>query len=175
MRKQLYLDIKNALKSILDTEGQQVFQHFDLWNQQVEFLEQETPFNCPAIFIEFVPIQWNQLGQNKQDAELQVKIHIVTEWWAQTHDSSPVADEMLNYLDLPDVVVRKLNNFATSLGNKFMRIRSEINHNHERRLDSIEVFKCQVIDTSATATYTSVEVTPVIAVNPPEPEPTPED
>lgn len=178
MRKQLYLDIKNALKSIVDSEDNPVFKHFDLWNQQVEFLEEETPFERPAVFIELSPLAWNQVGLKKQEAELQVKIHIVTDWWAQTHDSSPVEDEMLAYLDIADVVVRKLNNFAASSGNTFMRIRSETNHNHERVVDSVEVFKCSVIDTSATATYTVVEnVVPVVSVNPPEvvPEPVPED
>jgi len=69
MKKQLYLDIKNRLKTITDSTGNQLFQHFDLWNRQVEFIEQETPFTCPAVFVEFMPHTWRTLGNRVQDAE----------------------------------------------------------------------------------------------------------
>ncbi|MBR3571668.1 MAG: hypothetical protein IKN99_00215, partial [Bacteroidales bacterium] len=70
MKKQLYLAIKNRLKNIPGADGQPLFKHFDLWNQQVEFIEQETPFQTPAIFVEFQPLQWRTLGNRVQDADL---------------------------------------------------------------------------------------------------------
>ena len=155
MRKTLYLDIKNCLKAITDTNGVPVFKHFDLWNQQVEFIEQETPFAVPAIFIEFKPIEWQQLGFNKQHADALIRVHVVTPWFAQTADYSPLESEMLDYLDLPDLVVKALDNFAPAAGNKFMRINSITNHNHERYVESVEEYKCHVSDISAVTEFTT--------------------
>jgi len=155
MRKAFYKGIKNKLKAITDSNGDQVFKHFDLWNQNVEFIEQENPFDVPAIFIEITPLKWNQQGFNKQDADAVLRIHIVTPWYAQTADYSPMEDEMLDYLDLPDLVVNALANFAPAAGNKMMRTNSITNHNHERYVDSVEEYICNVIDTSATTAFTN--------------------
>lgn len=155
MRKALYKNIKNKIKSITDSNGEQIFKHFDLWNQQVEYIEKETPFEVPAIFIEIQALKWNQQGFNKQDADAVIRIHIVTPWFGQTADYSPLEDEMLDYLDLPDIVVKNLANFAPTGGNKMMRINSITNHNHERYVDSVEEYICNVIDTSATTEFTT--------------------
>ncbi len=169
MRKNLYLEIKNCLKEIKDTQGVPIFRHFDLWNQQVDFLEQETPFDVPAIFIELQPIVWEQLGYNKQYAEAVIRVHIVTPWYSQTADYSTLENVMLNYLDLPDLVVKALDNFAPSAGNKFMRIRSITNHNHERLVDSVEEYKCRISDISAITEFTTpINIDDVIINNEPE-------
>ena len=43
MRTFLYTSITDHLKKLLDSEGKPLIQHIDLWNEQVEFIEQETP------------------------------------------------------------------------------------------------------------------------------------
>ena len=82
MKKQLYLAIVDRLKDIPGPDGESLFKHFDLWNQQVEFIEQETPFQCPAVFVEFLPLQWQTMGNRVQSADLTTRLHIVTEWHA---------------------------------------------------------------------------------------------
>lgn len=161
MRKQLYLDIKEALKSI-ENNSEQVFKHFDLWNKQVQFIEQETPFQTPAVFIEFDTINWNQMGMRQQNADVTVRLHVVTKWYGKTADNSPIELNALKYLDLPDLINHKLMNYSPSSGNTFMRFQSIINHDHEKYLDSIEVYKCNVQDTSARNQYSQVSVTPVV-------------
>lgn len=52
MRTFLYTSLTDHLKKLTDLEGEQLIKHIDLWNEQVEFIEQETPFATPAIFIE---------------------------------------------------------------------------------------------------------------------------
>lgn len=53
--------------------------YVDLWNQNVEFIEQENAWPTPAVFIEFSPIEW---GANHQGelyfTESSVVLHIVT-------------------------------------------------------------------------------------------------
>jgi hypothetical protein len=149
MRKQLYLDIKKRLKTVKNETGEQLFQHFDLWNRQVEFIEQETPFACPAIFVEFDTINWRTLGLRVQDCELTVRLHIVTEWYAGTADYSPTEQQALEFLDIIDNVVAVMQNFQTGYMNNWMRSKSITNHDHERYVDSVEEYICNLRDTSA--------------------------
>lgn len=149
MKKQLYLDIKNRLKTIKDANDEPLFKHFDLWNQQVEFIEQETPFQCPAIFVEFLTHHWKTLGNKVQETELFIRLHIVTEWFAQTADYSATEEQALDYLDIVDAVVAVMQNFSATGTNGFMRTKTIPNHNHERFVDNIEEYVCNLRDTSA--------------------------
>jgi hypothetical protein len=149
MRKGLYLAIKSRLKGIKVGEGKEMFQHFDLWNRQVEFIEQETPFACPAVFVEFSPIAWQTLLHKVQEAQLTVRLHIVTEWYAGTADYSPTEDQALEFLDVTDRVVAAMQGFSTEWTNSWMRSLSVTNHDHERYVDNVEEYVCNVRDFSA--------------------------
>lgn len=164
MKKQLYLDIVEQLKTITNSDGSRLFQHFDLWNQQVAFLEEETPFLLPAIFIEFTPHTWQTLGNRKQCADLTIRLHIVTQWFSDTADYVP-EEFMLQavaYLDIIDKVVAAMQNFAPTNANAWMRTRSIPNHDHGRYVDSIEEYVCNIVDTSAVPHPQYATVTPVV-------------
>ena len=62
MRKFLYLSIIEKLKQLTDPDGNPVIRTFDLWNEQVEYIEQEEVFDTPAVFIEFRPVTWTTSG-----------------------------------------------------------------------------------------------------------------
>ncbi|HPH85563.1 MAG TPA: hypothetical protein PLC48_08875 [Ferruginibacter sp.] len=165
MRKQLYLDIQDKLKAIKDDSGMQLLQHFDLWNQQVNFIEAESPFNFPAVFVEFMPHQWQTLGNKVQQAEIVIRLHIVTKWFAQTAEYSPLQSEALDYLDLPDKLFAAMQSNATSASNGFMRLSSTVNHNHEGIVDTIEEYKTLIVDRSAVTSQTPLtNTTPVINI-----------
>jgi len=167
MLAQLYLAYEQKLKSIIDPETEEpFFKHFDLWNQNVEFIEQETPFATPAVFFEFMPIQWRTMGQQVQDADLTIKLHIVTEWHSETAEYTPeeIRQRMLKYLDIPGMVVEALQGFCTPFTNGLMRTQSTINHNHERYVDSVEEYVCRVEDHSAENKYTMKKIKPDIIV-----------
>lgn len=55
MRKELYRMLCRELKAI------DLIKHIDLWNHNVEFIEQEENWERPAVFVEFCPIQWNAI------------------------------------------------------------------------------------------------------------------
>lgn len=156
MRKQLYLDIKSRLREVLKADGTPLFHHFDLWNRQVEFVEQETPFNCPAVFVEFSPLQWRTLGNRVQVAELTVRLHIVTEWYAGTAFNSPTESQSLDFLDISDRVAYSLQGFSGPYMNSWMRTQSITNHDHERYVDSVEEYRCELRDLSAVLGYVTV-------------------
>ncbi|MEG1998566.1 MAG: hypothetical protein RRY55_01220 [Bacteroidales bacterium] len=164
MRKQLYLDIKERLKTAETAVGEPLFRHFDLWNQQVEFIEAETPFVCPAVFVEFDRIDWRTLGNCVQECTLRVRLHIVTEWYSDTADYSPTEDQALEYLDIIDRAVAVLQGFNTSYMTGWQRSASITNHDHERFVDSVEEYVCMLRDTSACRSYIPVEVRPVVTI-----------
>ena len=167
MIRYLYLALEQKLLAINDEQlnPQPVFKHCDLWNRQVEFLEQETPFQTPAVFVEFADIQWRTDGQHIQDAGLTVRLHIVTPWYANTASNIQNADvraTALSYLDIPTVLFRQLHGQHGTvtdnsdplrpiiLGNfnALTRIASTVNHNHERFVDSVETYQCHLKDLS---------------------------
>lgn len=157
MRKQLYLDIKERLMSIKTSNGEPLFRHFDLWNCQVEFLEEETPFATPAVFVEFDRMRWRTLGNRHQECTLLVRLHVVSEWFSGTASSSPIEDEALEFLDLTDHIALAMQGFSTHYMNSWMRTASITNHNHERYVDNVEEFTCLLRDTSAVSSTTEVK------------------
>ena len=61
MRTELYKALCEKLRSIGDGE----IKHIDLWNRNVEFIEQEEAWERPAVFIEICPITWEQTTGGK--------------------------------------------------------------------------------------------------------------
>ncbi|MBR2266458.1 MAG: hypothetical protein IJ882_07350, partial [Paludibacteraceae bacterium] len=77
MRKEIYEMLIERLKA----EGGGVIKHIDLWNHNVEFIEQEENWERPAVFVEFLPIQWNAIQPGAEyHAEPLVSLHVVTDW-----------------------------------------------------------------------------------------------
>lgn len=75
MREKLYKFIEEILMGIDGTP----IKHVDLWNNQIAFIEEEAPFATPAVFIEFAPIRWNNIGGGEYSADVSVRLHVVTD------------------------------------------------------------------------------------------------
>lgn len=75
MRKELF----NAIKAKLASDVPEV-QHIDLWNHNVEFVEQEEGWARPAVFVEFGKIEWSPFQGGSQRGKGLVTIHLVTDW-----------------------------------------------------------------------------------------------
>lgn len=153
MLKDLYLAIEQKLMAVTDGQGQPVFRHFDLWNRQVEFVEQETPFVTPAVFVEFMPVEWHNDKSAAQDAMLSFRLHIVTHWYANTAANlvdPGIRATALDYLDIPSLVFKALNRQPCEFGSgnfsPLCRTASIVNHDHERFVDSIEEYRCHLRD-----------------------------
>lgn len=152
MIKEIYLQIQDALSNIKEN-NKNAFEHFDMWNQNVEFLEQDDPFKAPAAFVEFVPFAWETIGNRVQEATIDIRLHIVTKWFGQSAKHSPKQSQMLDYLNLPDQVLNELQSLEIGSIGTLTRISSEINHNHEKYVDSVEVYRLRVRSEEARRTY----------------------
>ena len=162
MIKQLYTDIQTRLAAIKNADTTDLLKHFDLWNQQVNFIEEETPFLLPAVFVEIMPIQWQQLSNGYQQAEVTIRLHIVSQWLAQTAKYNPAQSAALDYLDIPAKVFNAMHRFSITNSNQFVRVSSVVNHNHERYVDSVEEYKGLVQIQAQNNPYTEVMAVPVI-------------
>ncbi|WP_349882388.1 hypothetical protein [Bacteroides cellulosilyticus] len=150
MRHFLYLSLIERLKQLTDPAGEPVIKTFDLWNEQVEFIEQEEVFDTPAVFIEFLPVKWTNLGGGVQRAEATIRLHIVTPWNGSTRDGNPLQRQSLERFDLLDRIDHHLFNIMGSNGrtefNMFRRTASSTNHNHEELVEDISDYTCMVMD-----------------------------
>lgn len=149
MRANIYKALVEKLKEYTDEQGNQVFKHFDLWNEQVDFIEDETPFDTPAIFIEFRSINWSDTMQNMQRGTLPIRLHVVTEWKGSTNDGSIYQENALKRLDLVDNMAGHLFNWRTTEGNtdiqRMQRTASYTNHNHGELVEDIEDYTCTAL------------------------------
>lgn len=159
MRKELYKAICDRLGRLYKLpdgsvceliEGMEVpegaerlIPHIDLWNHNVEFIEQEENWARPAVFVEFCPIRWNALVNGVEyRAEPQVNLHIVTDWAGAASAGSELEEEALEVFDLPELIHEKLSCMEGETFKVFDLEQSQTNHNHEDIVESIEVYSC---------------------------------
>jgi hypothetical protein len=84
-------------------EGQPI-KHVDLWNNQLRYIAEEAPFATPAVFVEFLPISWKQVSDNTYGADVEFKLHIVTDSrvdkWRDAISALELTGEILRTLHL---------------------------------------------------------------------------
>lgn len=127
-REELYTAISEAISGIEE------IRHIDLWNHNVEFIEQETAWERPAVFIEFQPIQWNPVVHGVEyRAEVGINLHVVTDW----NEGKGIGEFRL--LEKIHEVLADMN------GETFADLdlaSSVTNHNHEEIVENIERYTC---------------------------------
>jgi hypothetical protein len=170
MFKELYLALESRILQIPADDSPTnnheddtfipLFKYVDLWNQNVEFAEEDSPFTTPAVFIEFLETNWRNQGNGVQDTDPTIIFHIVTQWFGQTSSITPeeTRESRLLYLDLPKKLKKYLSNFKTEFSNGLIRTGSKPNHNHERYVDWPEVYTCMLTDNSSCVEKQKVKV-----------------
>lgn len=124
--------IYNAIFERLLTVGDGDIKHVDLWNHNVEFIEQETAWARPAVFIEFCPINWERAGGNSYRANSQFKLHVVTDW-----DDT---QQGLEDLDMAEKIHDVLHGLKGEGFHGVDLAQSVTNHNHEDIVENVEVY-----------------------------------
>ena len=126
MRKELF----NAIKAKLGDEVPEV-KHIDLWNHNVEFIEQEDGWERPAVFVEFGKIDWSPFQGGYQRGKGTVTIHLVTDWAEGGHDAA---------FDLESKVHSAIDGLSGEDFNGMALMEIITNHNHEEILESIDTY-----------------------------------
>lgn len=147
MRRQVFEVVTAQLKEQVPEVA-----HIDLWNQNVEYLEQESPFPTPAVFIEFAPIQWVRVQnpayrEEVVEADITLHLHVVTECRNPTYEGSPYREEGLRVFDLLDEIARALYQCNRYGFRRFERTASTTNHNHEELREDIDTYSIHMMGT----------------------------
>lgn len=131
MRKELY----NAIKAKLNAEVPEVA-HIDLWNHNVEFIEQEEGWERPAVFVEFGSIVWEPNVGSGYRGKGQVRLHVVTDW---TEGGQEAAWDLI-------CKIRAAMERVEGLGfHGLVLSETETNHNHEEMLESVESYSVRYV------------------------------
>ena len=136
-RKEAYQMIRERLR------GLEAIRHVDLWNHNVEFVEQEESWARPAVFVEFAPIQWSAIVDGLEyRSEPEVRLHVVTDWAGGADGDDAALEASLGVFDLLEDIHLAL---ACAKGETFLGFdlaASQTNHNHEELVKNIEIYQC---------------------------------
>jgi hypothetical protein len=146
MTRELFSALTDAIKSV-QVDGQQLVQHIDLWNQNVEFIDQEQAWPRPAVFIEFGQANYRLLSGPSitATAEVVVTLHIVTDWKGSTADGSDQQDAALEVLDFPWLIAQAVADIPD--GQTFRRVMllsDRPNHNHEQLVETLQQYSVAI-------------------------------
>ncbi len=126
-------EIYRAIVTALEGSG---IKHVDLWNHNVEFIEQETAWETPAVFVEFRPIGWECLKETLYRGSVDVTLHIVTAWEGPESRETTwsTADEVASVID----------GLHGDIFSGLRLVETQVNHNHEELVETLESYRCRV-------------------------------
>jgi hypothetical protein len=153
MRKFLYKSIVEKLKEIKDSDDNAVIKHFDVWNNNLVYIQENEPFQCPAVFVEFGRIEWRHQGGGVREAAVEIILHVVTQRNAPTSHELTYEDLSLQFFDLLTQINVCLHGHSKTEYNfgqdDLTSTYSITDHNFEELRHDIEGFSCHVCDASA--------------------------
>jgi len=136
MRAKLLTDLITYLLNFTpEGETDPIFLHSDLWNNQLEFIEEEIPFPTPAVFPELLPNNWTQKNNTTQESDIRINFHVV--------HTDPMA-----ILQLCDLLHFALARFRSDTTARPIRENSTPDHNHGELCDFIEQYRIKLEDSS---------------------------
>ena len=148
MINELYDALTGAIRSVgigLDPArpGVGIIRHIDLWNQNVVFIDEDEPWERPAVFIEFGPIIWDPYKgvTNGMVGKGELRLHVVTDWKGSAAAGSPAREETMEDFRLSNLIMGKVRYLRGDTFRNLVPLRTEINHNHQEILENIDVYQ----------------------------------
>ncbi len=145
MRKQLFLDLQAKILAIKNQDKEPLIKFFNLWHNQINFIEQ--PFDTPAVFIEFEPFNYQTIPGSKDTLiNLNFNLHLVCHYYPVTHSTAPsdIQFHNLNFLDAAELLhsslhLSRLNNSGTIIHNS-----TSFDYSYGDYIQSIERYTCVI-------------------------------
>jgi hypothetical protein len=152
MRKQIFKAIAQRI-----AERCPDIKFIDLWNEHVVEVATSVPWPLPAVFIEFEQYEVRQLSRWQREADIPVRLHIVTRWQAYTAGAADKRiDTALQYFDLIDRVNAAMQGLSGTGFTAFQLTASATNHNHGELMENIERWQTRAVDATAERPQQSV-------------------
>lgn len=123
-------DVYNAVKTAIEENVPEV-RYIDLWNHNVEFIEQESAWDRPAVFIEFGPITWEPVKLCRLRGNGELRLHVVTDWAEGGQTAA---------WDVSESIRNALEDLSGMSFSGMTLCQTLTNHNHEDILESIDSY-----------------------------------
>lgn len=128
MRKELYQKLKAQLEEL------EAVKHVALWNHNVVFIEQEQPWERPAVFIEILPLEWRCVVPGREyHSDVTVRLHIVYDW----------SEDEINDFDLSSEIAEAVVGLGGEHFSPLEPVAGATNHNHEQIVEDIDTYRCE--------------------------------
>ena len=124
------------LRDKLKTVSGGAIKHIDLWNHNVEFIEQEEQWERPAVFVEIATINCAPFQGRGLRGKGLVRLHIVTDWTEGGQDAA---------WDLSYKIQSTLEGLSGEYFNGMTLVAIDTNHNHEEILESIDSYEVRYL------------------------------
>ncbi|PID89539.1 MAG: hypothetical protein CSB01_01425 [Bacteroidia bacterium] len=119
----IYTSIRKALKEQGD------FKKIALWREDIANISKEQVFGLPAVFIEFLPIQWKQLSNQAKQGDIALVLHLIS----SRLDYTPIDDDdefqsELDRLELHEKLEGVLTSIQRPNGGRAMLLETNLDH-----------------------------------------------
>lgn len=126
--------ILQALTEALTNIG---IQHVDVWNHNVEFIDQEQAWHRPAVFVEFGDMQWQYVKEGHRRTRFQLMLHLVCDYTEQ--------GDMESQWELSDTVISAIRGINAADFDISTVESTQTNHNHEDLIEEVLTFNVRAI------------------------------
>lgn len=126
MRKEFMNAVRERLRAVVPEVS-----HVDLWNHNVEYIEQEEGWCRPAVFVEIGAIEWTKFVGGGHRGKGVVHLHLVTDWCDGGYDAA---------FDLGMKVCGAIEGLRGEGFNGVELVETRTNHNHEDILEMVDSY-----------------------------------
>jgi hypothetical protein len=144
-------DLFEALVNrILDASLNLGFICADLYNRQDEKDGDDYSVKTPCVFVEFLPVEWTELGGKKQAGEVTLRLHVCFQSYGSSESCQQgdlFQSQSMIFFDILESLHASLQGWTISV-NQFSpldRQRSEFDHSHDTLLKHIIEYNTTVI------------------------------
>lgn len=153
----------NDLAELIKTQMPEV-RHIDLYRGQYLNTADYCAWDTPAVFIEFQPIQWQNLGQNCQQGILMPSFHLVIGNLAATRHQDTPEPDALDFLSLIDKLHTALQGCIISQCNELMRDRTDFDQSFDQLYVCRLSYRCLIDDYQTHLKRKYIETTATVKV-----------
>lgn len=167
MLREIYIALKQRLQEITELKEVNWF-----YGQYYQEDQSQSLWTTPSLFIEFLPIQWQVVGNKVQRANLKFILHLVNE--SHYDNDERILSAVPNHFGLESKVYLKMMGFRDLLSNipgyenltdteddrilmeSIVRTDTIVDHSLSNLLISLQQFSCTIHDYSAHPSYQNV-------------------
>lgn len=146
--KQLYIDIRTQLLSLVDGNSNPLIKFCQVWNNQVTYNNDGQHYNypMPCVFIEMAsPITIEQMGDGYQLYNIVIRLHIVHEFY-NSIDGNGIEEQDLSIFDLKDAVYIGMQKYEPNGAVQFVRTSETQDYEHTNVYHMIQEYTTNYVD-----------------------------